>query len=119
MPWFGEIRGGFGFRWGDGFNTDITFEISYDSMDYDFGSFAGESFDADSKDVGGAIGVGIAFLLGPGLSVSLEGLLGTFEVAPSAALVGIGFSLLIGLVIGALPAISAKRLTIVDALRRQ
>ena len=54
-----------------------------------------------------------------GLSVSLEGVLGTFEVAPSAALIGIGFSLLIGLVIGALPAITAKRLAIVDALRRQ
>ena len=51
------IRGGLGFRWGVGFNTDITFEVSYDSIDYDFGSFAGESFDANSKDAGGAIGI--------------------------------------------------------------
>ncbi len=69
--------------------------------------------------VGGAIGVGIAFLIGPGMSVSLEGVLGSFEVAPSAALTGIALSLVIGLVIGALPAITAKRLAIVDALRRQ
>ncbi len=68
--------------------------------------------------VGGAMGVGIAFLIGPGMSVSLEGLLGSFEVAPTTALVGLGVSLLIGLVIGALPAITAKRLAIVDALRR-
>ncbi len=68
--------------------------------------------------VGGALGVGIAFLIGPGMSVNLEGLLGSFEVAPATALLGLGISLLIGLVIGALPAITAKRLAIVDALRR-
>jgi len=51
------IRGGLGFRWGVGFNTDITFEVSYDSIDYDFGSFAGESFDTDAKDAGAAIGI--------------------------------------------------------------
>jgi hypothetical protein len=51
------IRGGFGYRWRVGFSTDITFEVAYDSVDYDFGSFAGESFDADSQDVGGAIGI--------------------------------------------------------------
>ncbi len=52
-----SIRGGLGFRWSVGFSTDITFEVTYDSIDYDFGSFAGESFDADAKDVGGAIGI--------------------------------------------------------------
>jgi hypothetical protein len=52
-----SIRGGLGLRWGVGFNTDIIFEVSYDSIDYDFGSFAGESFDVDSKDAGGAIGI--------------------------------------------------------------
>ena len=69
--------------------------------------------------VGGAIGIGIAFVMGPGLSVSLEGLLGSFDVAPASALMGLGVCLVIGLVIGALPAITAKRLAIVDALRRQ
>ena len=52
-----SIRGGLGFRWSVGFSTDITFEVTYDSVDYDFGSFAGESFDADAKDVGGGIGI--------------------------------------------------------------
>ena len=52
-----SVRGGFGFRWGVGFSTDIIFELFYDSIDYDFGSFAGESFDTDSQDVGGAVGI--------------------------------------------------------------
>ena len=51
------IRGGFGFRWSVGFSTDVIFELTYDSIDYDFGSFAGESFDADAQDAGGAIGI--------------------------------------------------------------
>ena len=51
------VRGGVGFRWSVGFSTDINFEVTYDSIDYDFGRFAGESFDADAKDVGGGIGV--------------------------------------------------------------
>lgn len=51
------LRGGFGYRWSVGFSTDINFEIAYDSIDYDFGSFAGESFDTNSKEVGGGIGI--------------------------------------------------------------
>ena len=52
-----SIRGGFGFRWSVGFSTDVIFEVMYDSIDYDFGSFAGESFDTDNRGVGGTIGV--------------------------------------------------------------
>jgi len=37
--------------------TDLFAEVSYDSIDLDFGSFAGEDFDTNNKDVGGAIGV--------------------------------------------------------------
>jgi hypothetical protein len=51
------IRGGFGYRWGVGFSTDIYGEISFDSIDYDFGSLAGESFDTDSQDAGVAVGI--------------------------------------------------------------
>jgi len=51
------IRGGFGFRYGIGFSTDIYAEISFDSIDYDFGSFAGENFDVTGKDAGGALGI--------------------------------------------------------------
>lgn len=51
------IRGGFGYHYGIGFSTDIYGEVSYDSVDYDFGSFAGESFDIDAKDAGVALGI--------------------------------------------------------------
>ncbi|MFQ6006041.1 MAG: outer membrane beta-barrel protein [Woeseia sp.] len=51
------IRGGAGLRIPIGFQTDIYGEVSYDSLDFDFGSFAGEDFDADEQDIGGAIGV--------------------------------------------------------------
>jgi hypothetical protein len=91
------IRGGLGFRWGVGFNTDITFEVSYDGIDYDFGSFAGENFDTDSKDVGGAIG--IRHLFGDNWEVRAYGRyangavvdLNTLEF-DSGALFGAGFS---------------------------
>ena len=51
------VRSGVGLRLPVGFSTDIYGEISYDSVDFDFGSFAGESFDTDENDVGGALGV--------------------------------------------------------------
>lgn len=51
------IRGGIGLRIPLGFKTDIYGEVSYDSLDLDFGSFAGENFDTDEQDVGGAIGI--------------------------------------------------------------
>lgn len=51
------IRGGVGLRFPLSFKTDIYSEITFDSLDLDFGSFAGENFDADEQDVGGSIGV--------------------------------------------------------------
>lgn len=51
------IRGGLGYRYQIGFNTDIYGELSYDSLDYDFGSFAGENFDADDQGPGAALGI--------------------------------------------------------------
>jgi hypothetical protein len=39
---------------GDDF--DLVFEVTYDSMQYDFGSFAGENFDVDDSGAGGRIG---------------------------------------------------------------
>jgi hypothetical protein len=51
------IRGGIGWRYPLRFATDIYVELTYDSIDYDFGSFAGESFDIDDQDIGGAIGI--------------------------------------------------------------
>jgi len=68
--------------------------------------------------VGGLIGIGLAFLAGPGLSEGLEGVFGSFSVAPFTAVEALGLSVLIGTGVGALPALTARRLTIVDALRK-
>jgi hypothetical protein len=51
------IRGGVGWRYPIRFATDIFVELSYDSIDYDFGSFAGEDFDIDDQDLGGTLGI--------------------------------------------------------------
>jgi hypothetical protein len=40
-----------------GSNFDVVLEVSYDSVEYDFGSFAGETFDVD--DSGAGFGVGL------------------------------------------------------------
>jgi putative ABC transport system permease protein len=68
--------------------------------------------------LGGLLGVGLAFLIGPGLSESLQGLIGSFEVNAGIAFEALVLMLLTGVVIGLIPAISAKRLAIVDALRK-
>ncbi len=54
---FTTIRGGVGVKWSVTHKTDIYAAVSYDSTDLDFGSFAGENFDAGDKDVGGQVGV--------------------------------------------------------------
>ena len=51
------IRGGVGMRFPLRFDTDLYGEVTYDSLDFDFGSFAGENFDMDEQDIGGAIGI--------------------------------------------------------------
>jgi outer membrane protein with beta-barrel domain len=54
---FTAIRGGVGLRWPLTERTDVYGTVSYDSTDLDFGSFAGENFDAGAKDVGASVGV--------------------------------------------------------------
>ena len=54
---FTTIRGGVGVKWSVTLKTDIYAAVSYDSTDLDYGSFAGENFDAGDKDVGGQVGV--------------------------------------------------------------
>lgn len=55
------IRGGIGLKYSIGFNTDIFGEATYDSLDFDFGSFAGEDFDMDRQEFGATLGVRTLF----------------------------------------------------------
>jgi hypothetical protein len=55
------IRGGIGLKYSIGFNTDIFGEATYDSLDFDFGSFAGEDFDMDRQEFGATAGVRTLF----------------------------------------------------------
>ena len=50
------IRGGVGLKWSMSERADIYGAVSYDSADFDFGSFAGENFDTGDKDVGAEVG---------------------------------------------------------------
>lgn len=68
--------------------------------------------------LGGTAGVGIALLLEPGLNANLGGMIGSFDMRGENALLALGLAALLGLVIGAYPAIAARRLATVDALRR-
>jgi hypothetical protein len=54
---FTSFRGGVGIKIPLRIGTDLYGEISYDSLDLDFGSFAGENFDTDSQDFGAAFGI--------------------------------------------------------------
>jgi hypothetical protein len=55
------IRGGIGLRYPLRYDTDIFGELTYDSLDFDFGSFAGENFDMDRQEAGGTLGVRTMF----------------------------------------------------------
>ena len=57
--------------------------------------------------------VGVAFLVGP----QLEDFFGVFEVSWPVMGSALGIALLLGLAVGAVPSLSARRLSIVDALR--
>jgi putative ABC transport system permease protein len=69
--------------------------------------------------VGGLVGIVMAYgalsVVGPLLSTFV----GSFDFTSATLALAVALSLLLGIVIGILPAMSAKRLTIVDALRRQ
>src|SRR5690606_11051012 len=66
--------------------------------------------------IGGVIGLGLAALLGPGLSAGSGGIINMPGVGWSSWGLGIGLMVAIGLLVGALPALRAMRLDIVDAL---
>ena len=66
--------------------------------------------------LGGLVGIALAALLIPGVSASSGGMLNLPTVGASSWLLGIGLMLVIGAVVGAIPAWRAMRLNIVDAL---
>lgn len=66
--------------------------------------------------LGGAIGLGIAAVLMPGVSAASGGIVQLPTVPGQTWLVGLALMLLIGIVVGLLPALRAMRLKIVDAL---
>jgi hypothetical protein len=52
-----QTRAMFGYIQPIGANLDVLFEVSYDGLEYDFGSFAGEQFDMDDNGAGFGIGL--------------------------------------------------------------
>ncbi|HEX5305462.1 MAG TPA: FtsX-like permease family protein [Dyella sp.] len=66
--------------------------------------------------LGGVIGLGIAAVLAPAVSKGSGGMVNLPPVGAGSWAIGVGLMVLIGLVVGALPAMRAMRLNIVDAL---
>jgi putative ABC transport system permease protein len=66
--------------------------------------------------LGGLVGLGLAALLMPVVSASSGGMIQLPTVLPQTWLTGFVLMLLIGAIVGALPALRAMRLNIVDAL---
>jgi len=56
-----SIRGGIGLKYSIFEATDIYGEITYDSLDLDFGSFAGEDFDMGRREAGATFGARTMF----------------------------------------------------------
>ena len=68
---------------------------------------------------GGLIGIVLAYVMVGMIGPVLEGFIGSFTISASAISLALGMALILGLTIGGFPALSAKRLTIVDALRER
>jgi putative ABC transport system permease protein len=66
--------------------------------------------------IGGAIGLAIATVLMPAVSSASGGVIQLGSVPTSTWLLGLALMIVIGIVVGALPALRAMRLNIVDAL---
>ncbi len=69
--------------------------------------------------VGGASGLGIAMLLAPGIARGIKDILPQFQIVWQTLALGLAFAIVLGLVVGAVPALTARRLRIVDALRER
>jgi len=69
--------------------------------------------------VGGLLGLGLVLLAAPGFAKMLEAFLPIFYVPTRDVAIGVGLALLLGLATGGVPAWSAQRLPVVEALRRR
>lgn len=68
--------------------------------------------------LGGLIGLGLAWLLATGLGAKLAQFVPGFALSTNAALVGIGFIVLLGLLASLLPCVQVFRMNTVAALRK-
>jgi putative ABC transport system permease protein len=66
--------------------------------------------------IGGAVGLGLASVIGPIVSAGSGGALNLPAAGLVSWLIGVGLALLFGLAVGALPALRAMRVNITDAL---
>ena len=66
--------------------------------------------------LGGALGLGLAALIGPIVSAVSGGVISLPPIGLQSWMLGLGLMVAIGLLVGALPALRAMRLNIVDAL---
>ena len=66
--------------------------------------------------IGGVIGLGLASVLGPIISAASGGSLNLPAAGLNSWAMGVGFMVLFGVIVGALPALNAMRLNITDAL---
>ena len=66
--------------------------------------------------IGGVIGLGLASVIGPVVSAGSGGALNLPAAGLRSWTMGIGFMVLFGVIVGALPALNAMRLNITDAL---
>jgi len=68
--------------------------------------------------MGGLAGLGLAWLLAKLVGVAIKDYFPSFHIGASTFTVGIALMLAFGVITGAWPALTAMRLKIVDALRR-
>ena len=68
--------------------------------------------------IGGLLGLGLAAIAIPALGAALNGLLPSLVLSKTILILGLGTAILVGLISGLLPGISAMRMRVVTALRR-
>lgn len=68
--------------------------------------------------MGGAIGIALSSVMLRAVGPDLESFLGQIELTTATTLTGLGIAILLGIVVGLNPALSARRLQVVEALRK-